>query len=605
MARRDTARSDGNGEVPRLHSLRDYALLADGERGALIGPDGQIVWMCFPQWDDDAIFSSLLGGEGRYSIGPLGRFVWGGYYEEGGLVWRSRWVTDDGIVECREALTRPTGAGQATILRRLHQVEGAVPVRVVLHPRAGFGDHPMVGIERDGDVWCARTGGVHLRWRAATSARAERDGHHGHRLVTEVVPAAGEPLDFVLEFSTAPYVEEPPDPARLWRETEAAWAAATPDLGDTIAPRDARHAHAVIDGMTSPLGGTRAAATTSLPERADEGRNYDYRYVWVRDQCIVGQAAAACGSDRLVDTAVRFVTDRVHDDGADLVPAYTGTGDPVPETRRIGLPGYPGGTDHVGNDVRSQFQLDTLGEVLGLLAAADGRGRLDVDGWRAAERVVDGIAARHREPDNGIWELGEQCWTHSRLECVAGLRAIARARQAPTGPATHWEALADAILADVSRDSLHATGRWQRAPGDERVDAALLQPIVRGALPVDDPRSKATHDAVVGELGADGYVYRFRHDERPLADAEGAFLLCSFWVAMTCSLRGEDVASVRWFERARGACGPPGLLSEEFDVVERQLRGNLPQTFVHAALLETAARLAQESSVGTLGDARS
>ena len=89
------------------HVLREYALLADGERGALIGPRGDIGWLCAPRWHDDAVFASLIGGRGVFAITPRGRFVWGGHYEEGSLIWRSRWVTTDAIVECREALSFP------------------------------------------------------------------------------------------------------------------------------------------------------------------------------------------------------------------------------------------------------------------------------------------------------------------------------------------------------------------------------------------------------------------------------------------------------------------------------------------------------------------
>ena len=96
---------------------------------------------------------------------------------------------------------------------------------------------------------------------------------------------------------------------------------------------------------------------------------------------------------------------------------------------------------------------------------------------------------------------------------------------------------------------------------------------------------------MLAELCQEEFAYRFRPDQRPLGEAEGAFLLCGFWVALAFHQRGDHVAAARWFERSRSACGPPGLLSEEFDVGERQLRGNLPQAFVHALLLECAGTL--------------
>jgi alpha,alpha-trehalase len=226
-----------------------------------------------------------------------------------------------------------------------------------------------------------------------------------------------------------------------------------------------------------------------------------------------------------------------------------------------------------------------------LFTAAARHDRLDLRHWRAVQACVAAIEQRWCEPDQGIWEEHNDRWTHSRLTCVAGLRAIARV--APAARAARWIALADTILADVAADSTHPTGRWQRSPTDGRVDTALLMPVIRGATPADDPRHLATLRAVRTELTEDGFVYRFRHDQRPLYQAEGAFLLCGFITVLAEAQQGDEVAAVRAFERNRTACGPPGLLSEEYDVVQHQLRGNLPQAFVHALLLESACRLAE------------
>jgi len=173
---------------------------------------------------------------------------------------------------------------------------------------------------------------------------------------------------------------------------------------------------------------------------------------------------------------------------------------------------------------------------------------------------------------------------------VAGLRAISAAAPADQGAA--WSGLADALLTEVSADCLHPSGRWQRAPGDERIDAALLLPALRGATPAGDPRALATLAAAGTNLGRDGYMYRFCPDDRPLGEAEGAFLLCGFAMALALHQQGRDIEAARWSERNRAACGPPGLLTEEYDITQRQVRGNAPQAFVHAMLLESAQRLA-------------
>jgi GH15 family glucan-1,4-alpha-glucosidase len=569
------------------HVLREYALLADGERGILVGPRGDYVWMCFPGWDDDAVFSALIGGRGSFTVAPVERNVWGGWYEPRSLIWRSRWTTDQGaVIECREALALPAASERAVILRRVLAQAGTARVAVELAPRGRFGKTPLTSLKPDDDgSWHGRLGDVHLCVAGAEAAEPVADGHGGHALTLQLEIEHGGHHDLVLVLDREQ--STPPDPAASWKATEAAWRDRVPVFDGAVAQRDAQHAYAVLSGLTSLGGGMVAAATTSLPERFRKGRNYDYRYVWIRDQAFTGHAIAAAGPYPLLDDAVSFVRDRLLEDGANLAPAYTIRGDRIPAERHLDLPGYPGGSDVVGNHVSSQFQLDVFGEALLLFAAAGRHDRLDAEAWRAVALAAEAIESRWREPDAGIWELDPDEWTHSRLICVAGLHAAARLDGAgKDGP--RWLALADAIAAETAGRALHPSGRWQRSPSDDRVDVALLLPAIRGATAMRDPRSLATLRAVEEELTSDGYVYRFRHDSRPLEDAEGAFLLCGFILALAHGRLGRHVEAARWFERNRTACGPPGLLSEEYDVRQRQMRGNLPQAFVHALLFECA-----------------
>jgi hypothetical protein len=477
---------------------------------------------------------------------PESRFVWGGYYEEGSLIWRSRWVTDEGVIECREALAFPWRSAPARPAPEHHRGRAA---------QRGFAS-AWTPARNSAAGACARSAAATVVRGRAGSARGTCGGPA--TLVTRgsCAPAAGPGLpctsgcrpgtrqDLVLELSDQPFDQPPVDAAVAWRATEAAWAQAVPPLAGVTAGRDARHAYAVLRGLTSASGGMVAAATTSLPERAEAGRNYDYRYAWIRDQCYAGQAVAAVGPHPLMDQAVTFVAERLHADGPRLVPAYTVSGGRVPDQRRLDLPGYPGGFDLVGNWVNQQFQLDAFGESLLLLAAAARHDRLDSSGRQAAEIAAAAIAERWDEPDAGIWEIDNQPWTHSRLTCAAGLRAAARSC-ASRSLATDWSGLADVIVADTAKRAVHPSGRWQRSADDDGLDAALLLAPIRGAIPADDPRTLETLRAYQAELTQDGYAYRFRHDDRPLQDAEGRLPAVRFR-----PFPGAEAA------RPRGGCGP-------------------------------------------------
>lgn len=581
--------------VSSPYALKDYALLADGERGALVSPRGDISWLCAPGWESPSVFTSLIGGAGAYAVTPVARFVWGGYYESGTLIWHSRWVTDEGIIECRDALAFPGELERVVLLRRIIASEGPAHVRVLLDARGGYGSDPFSDIERDHGIWSARSGSLRLRWQGAPTARPSPGRTHRHLAMDLTVPAGGH-HDLVLEIGGGPLSPQPIDAQDTWDRTEAAWKDAVPRLDECLSPAEARHNYAVLRGLTTSSGGMVAAATTSLPERSEAGRNYDYRYVWIRDQCYAGHAMAAIGDTRLLGDAVRFVSGRLLEHGDQLSPAYTTTGAPVPDQYQLGLPGYPGGFDRIGNWVNGQFQLDTFGEALLLLADASRHDILDDDAFRAAEAAVAAIAKRWREPDAGIWEIDNQPWTHSRLTAAAGLRAFDSAL--PEGLRnSEWLTLADQIVADTAAHATHADGYWQRSPQDAGLDGALLLPSIRGAIPADDPRSVATMAAYFKALTVDGYAYRFRHREGALSKVEGSFTLCGFLMALASHQQGDLLAAQHWWDRTRSSWGPPGLFSEEWDTTERQMRGNLPQAFVHAIMLETAATLGKGACI--------
>lgn len=566
------------------HTLRDYAVLADGCRGALIGPRGDISWMCAPGWDSPAVFSDLVGGDGVYALTPTDTFVWGGSYEPNSLIWRSRWVTHTSVIESREALAFPGDPHHLVLLRRIEAGQQSAELAAVLRLSGDFGQTPMTRPHLDDSgCWTSRVGPLYLRWSGAPEARWQ-----DHALRAEFVLEPGRRHDLVLEVSDRP-LPDPDPPEVVWSATENAWHQAIPDLGGTAAPRDAAHAYAVLKGLTTPGGGMVAATTLGLPERAEAGKNYDYRFSWIRDQAYAGLACAVDEPYPLLDDALAFTTARLLEHGDQIAPGYRTNGHNIPGQSTLDLPGYPGGSDVVGNWVRQQFQLDALGEMLQLLAAGARFDRLDTDHIKAIDIAIATIEKRWTEPEAGIWELDPAWWTQSRLSVVAGLRAIGG--QLSGGQASQASGLADTILAETSRRCLAGDGSWKRSPDHPGVDASLLLPAVRGGLAADDPRTLATLARVESDLVQDGHVYRYRPDHRPLGEAEGSFTLCGFILSLAHLQQGHTTQAYRYFDIQRTVCGTPGLLTEEFDVQQRQLRGNMPQAFVHAMLLETSQRL--------------
>jgi hypothetical protein len=364
--------------------LREHSLIADGERGAVIGPHGNILWMCVPRWHDEPVFAALIGGLGHYTVTPSDSWnVWGGSYLPGSLIWCGRWVTTHSIIECEDSLSYPGDREAAVILRRIRAVSGPARVTVSCQPSSGFDSHLLSEAQKADGVWTGQVDDVRMRWQGAADAQLDTDGCLRFDLELE----QGEEHTLALELSRSPLPETPVDAAELLESTYRSWDRTVAEVDRPGTNADILQSYAVLAGLTSRDNGMVAAVTMSLPERPKAHRDYDYRYAWIRDQCYVGQAVAQLGPNPLLEAALTFVSDRINEHGTDLKPAYRVDGGDLPDEHRVGLLGYPGGTNIAGNWVNDQFQLDTPGEALNLFAKAADLDRMNGRRWRRSTPV--------------------------------------------------------------------------------------------------------------------------------------------------------------------------------------------------------------------------
>ncbi len=295
-------------------------------------------------------------------------------------------------------------------------------------PPGGFGHETTLrDVHHHGRIWTGHHWDSWMRWQGPDRCPLHHCGPTADWRARMRVIARTSQSTWSLNCPTRPFDDEPVDPRDAWDATEDAWDARRPTLDDTLDPKGAALPYAVMRGLTSAGGGMVAAATTSLPERAEQGRNYDYRYVWIRDQAYAGQAAAAAGGLALLDEAVDGSSPPVSSMMAPPGPRLPDRRHRHPRSAPPRPARLPGWLRLVGNHVNHQFQLDAFGEALLLLAAAASHDRVGPDSFRAAQVAAAAIEARWQEPDAGIWEIDNRPWTHSRLICAAGLRQAARA----------------------------------------------------------------------------------------------------------------------------------------------------------------------------------
>jgi len=589
--------------------IADYALLSDCRSAALVSAAGSVDWLCFPRFDSPSVFGRLLGEDaGHWSIRPCEEFSTSRRYVGPSMVLESVHTTAGGRLAVTDALALGAGRrghdlGQAspgTLLRQVCCLEGAVDVRVGFAPRPGYGLLRPVLEAVDGGLR-VRAGAEELA--LSTPLSFDVDGGAGSAVVSL---SAGEVIGFALHrqrrAGEEPVLWDQQEIARRLTDTIAGWTSWSGMHQNYNGPWEDLVAGSgrVLQALSYyPSGAIVAAPTTSLPEVAGGSRNWDYRYTWVRDASMTLQAlwVAACPDEagkffQFLATAAACRLPR----GEELQIMY-GVGGERDLTERVldHLPGWRGSAPvRIGNGAWHQRQLDVYGELLDAAATMpEFLPDLPRETLRFLADAADAAAARWRDRDQGIWEVrGEpRHYLYSKLMCwVAVDRAITLAEVLQAADRVpRWEEAREQISESIrSNGWSEEAGAYTQAYGSANLDASALMLAIVGFLPAGDPRFLATIEAIEQRLtDSRGLVYRY-HGDDGLAGEEGAFLLCTFWLAQALALAGPTERAREVFERAAGFATALGLMAEEVAPDSRELLGNFPQAFSHIGLVNAA-----------------
>jgi GH15 family glucan-1,4-alpha-glucosidase len=588
--------------------IEDYALIGDCQTAGLVALDGSIDWLCFPRFDSGACFAALLGTpeHGRWVVAPTEpvRRVTRSYRGDT-LVLDTTFETDSGAVTLTDCM--PIRTGQPDLVRLVRGVRGKVRMRTELVIRFDYGSiTPWV--KRESGGLCAVGGPDTIHVRTPVQLRGE-----GWTTVGEFEVTEGDQVPFVLTWH--PSHDAAPPPIEAARAIEAtvswwrAWSAGCTYEGEF---RDAVVRSLItLKALTyTPTGGIVAAPTTSLPEHIGGQRNWDYRYCWLRDATFTLTALMQSGYRDEARAWRQWLLRAVAGKGSELHIMYGLAGERrLPELELPWLPGYEDSKPvRIGNAAYDQFQLDVFGEVLDCLHLGRRFGLTDVSGdWRIERELLDRLETVWDEPDEGIWEVRgpKRFFTHSKLMAwVAFDRAIKDVeRFGLDGPANRWRDRRNHLHREICDRGFNTErNAFVQSYGGTEVDAALLMMAEVGFLPVSDPRIIGTVAAIERDLVRDGFVDRYRTESGVdgLPHGEGAFLLCTFWLADNYALMGRTADARRIFENLLSIRNDVGLLAEEFDPVARRQLGNFPQAFSHLGLISTARNLTQRDKPATV-----
>jgi len=597
----------------RAPVLSDYGLIGDMRTAALVGLDGAIDWCCLPRFDSGSVFAALLDPErgGTWAIRPAVDWTSTQRYLPRTNILETTFRTAGGVAVLTDFMPvdedcRPSGP-HPEIHRQLRCTRGRVPMQITFMPRFEYG---------------AR----------ATRLEQLRNGLFATDRTDQVLTLSStKPCDWLVEQSGAiarfplekgddrwlvlRYDDDDIHPADRYESarkldiTAAFWARWASGVRYSGPFRGmVKRSALVLKLLThAETGAIIAAPTTSLPETIGGVRNWDYRFVWLRDAAFTLAALDAVGHRREADRFMRFLK-RVcrHEGGGHLQIMYgiDGRRDLV-ERQLDHLAGYMGSRPvRVGNGAAGQLQLDVYGEVLETADIWRRNFEMTEGTWRVLRGLVDWVSRNWQLPDSSIWEVrGEvRHYVFSKvMSWVAMDRGLRMAEELGLdGNTAEWQVQRDALHAEIlERGWSERHQSFTQAYGDDALDAAALAiPMVR-FLPWNHPRVISTVQAVARELtSADGeLVYRYRQSDG-LEGEEGAFSICTFWLAQALTMIGERERAERVFRRMLRHANHVGLYSEEIDPQSGAFLGNFPQAFTHIALINCAAALARTQAKG-------
>ena len=602
----------GDPTTDHYKPIASYGLLADCNSAALVDRDGSIAWLCLPRYDSTAVFAQILDPDaGHWQINPASAYRTDRRYLPGTLVIETTFSTERGIVKLTDAMAFAAGqrhhelgfAAPHLVLRAVEGVAGEVELQLRLAPRPEYGlVKPLFRPTENG----GRTfGGPNQVVVSSGVPTAIEDC----TMSAAFTVSAGKRVGFALQWAPpegpAP---EPlaPDRVPAWIEdTVQGWRSweAEHDVYEGPHRGLVRLSSRVLKGLTyRPTGAIVAAPTTSLPETVGGGRNWDYRYSWIRDASLTLEALfiGACSDE--AQEFVSFMTSSAGGRASEgSLQIMYGIGGEHDLTERE-LPHLRGWRDsapvRVGNGAWGQTQLDVYGELLNsLYLYREQLGELHPEIQRFVADLANTAARRWRERGAGMWEMRGEPRDHlsSKVLCWVALdRAIALGAQlGEHANVEHWKAEREQIReAVLTRGWSDARRAYAQSFDSDELDAAqLLMPIL-GFLPASDERMRSTIDAIADQLTEDRLVLRYRNrgglNADGLAGEEGTFVICSFWLVSALAKAGEVDRAEALFDQLVSYANDLGLLAEEIDTSSGELLGNFPQAFSHIGLITAA-----------------
>jgi GH15 family glucan-1,4-alpha-glucosidase len=587
----------------------DLAPVGNCSVASLIDRQGRHIWACAPRYDSDPVFCALLGGKDPADNDAIGL-----------------WAVDlEGLAEARQGYLRNTPilrtelidkrGGALEILdfapryRHLGRLYRPVTLARLVRPLRGS---PRISIRlRPAYDWGAaraeRTSGSnHIRYIGKDVTLRLTTNCPVSHILTERTFRLEDPLSLFLGPDEPFEGDLLATTQRMLDETRRYWMEWVRTLSLPLDWQEAVIRAAITLKLCAyeETGAIVAAFTTSIPEHADSGRNWDYRYCWVRDAYYVIQALNRLGAVDILENFQSFLRNLVDSAPAGRVQPVYGVGlEPVLTERTVtSLPGYRGmGPVRVGNQAHEHDQHDVYGQIVLSSVQAFFDQRLlraaTLEDFKALEQVGERAYAMSDKPDAGLWEFRTRAAVHtySAMMCWAACDRLANAAGALQQPGREafWNERAAEIRRNIETQAYNeALGRYAASFGGDELDASLLQMVDLRFSSHDDPRYRATFAAIDKELRRGPYLLRYAIPD-DFGAPQTAFNFCTFWFIEALYLAGRAEEARDLFDQMLSRRTHAGLFSEDISFADGELWGNYPQTYSLVGLINCAVLLSR------------
>ena len=601
--------------IPSAQLIENHGIIGNMRSAALVSIDGAMDFYCFPAFDSPTVFAALLDTDkgGSFRIEPqMDNLRCKQLYLSDTNILLTRFLSEDGVAELTDFMPIDKEGEQSAyadqVIRMVRVIKGSVTFKMRCAPRFDYARAAHTACMEEDSICFHPENKRCASMSLHATIPLAIDGRDG---VAEFTLEAGKMAAFAFgsiqpEQKQSAQLLDTQELDRRFHLTAQYWRDWVGKATYTGRWREMvnRSALAIKVLFSQQHGAILAAATFGLPEKIGGSRNWDYRYVWLRDSAFCLYALVRLGFSSEVRAYTHWMRERVTDglnaggeDGPLRVLYQANGGVDLDEIELPHLAGYKNSRPvRIGNGANNQLQLDIYGEIMDALYLSNKYSdSISKDGWGKVQKMLDWLGENWQRADEGIWEVrgGRRELLHSRLMCwVAFDRAIRLAdKRSLEAPLREWYAMRRDINDDILTNFWNAElNSFVQEKGGAEVDGSLLlMPMLRFIGPTD-PRWLGTMERIEQELTEDSLVFRYRVGNDGLEGDEGSFTACSFWL-IECLARAHQVEKARLlFDKMLGYANHLGLYSEQLGSSGEHL-GNFPQALTHLALISAATYL--------------